>query len=114
MDKKIKKQIFKKIADTVDEYLSSGMNISAKNLKKYFNNSSNLKNLISDINNFGEEKFDNKEEYVKNIKLLLNDILNDRLAYELDKNKTTGNKKSYGVIESYVEFLDKKNDRLWI
>ena len=114
MDKKIKKQIFKKIASTIDEYLESGMNISTKNLKKYFSKKSNLNNFLLDINNFGEDEFDSKEEYIKNIKILLNDILSDRQAYELDKNRTCKNKKECGVIESYSEFLDKKNNLSWI
>ncbi len=99
LDTATKKDIFKKIASVVDSYLYDGANLSG--IKRYFRHNSSLANLILDINGVGEDKFENKEDYKKYIKSILDKIILDRYAYDKDHNKV--DKK----IETFKNFSNK-------
>jgi len=102
VDRGIKKEIFKKIAKVVDDYIESG--VSIKKLSTYFNNLSNFNDLISDANNVGKDSFEDKDEYKTEIKRVLKEVLKDRGAYESDRSPVQKSKKKKVV--GYNDFVN--------
>lgn len=61
--------------------------VSYSTLKKYYKKKGNFKDLLEDIKNKGINLFDNEKEYQNAVKEVLMNILNDKIAYEKDKNE---------------------------
>jgi hypothetical protein len=97
MDNKLKTEIIRKIKKLLNEYLS--YNVDIKRLRKYFNNKTSFNNLLKDISYYGKKEFDDDLDYRKNIKKILNDIIDDKEATIKDK------KTNEGVILKYNDFI---------
>jgi hypothetical protein len=101
MDSKLKNEIVNKIKRVINEYLTFKMDV--KYLRKYFKHNSSFKNLLKDINYIGKKDFDNVEKYEKEIRRILNDIIDDKEATIKDK------KVSESVILNFNDFIKNNN-----
>jgi hypothetical protein len=101
MDNKLKAEIISKIKKVINEYLSFKVDI--KHLRKYFKNKTSFKNFLKDINYIGKKDFDNSEDYEKEMRKILNDIIDDKEATIKDK------KLSENIVSNYNEFIKNNN-----
>lgn len=101
MDTNLKKEIIDKIKTVINEYLSFKVDI--KYIKKYFNNKVSFKNFLKDINYIGNKGFDSNDDYEKEIKKILLDVIEDKEATIKDK------KVSEGVVLNFSEFIKNNN-----
>ena len=83
----VKKEIVKSINIIIDKYLEQG--ISINDLIKYFKKENSLTKLMKDLRgnnltNPGVEFFNSNLEYKNKVRLYLDEVLKDRVAYEKD------------------------------
>lgn len=95
----INKQIIKKIRSII-EYKYA--NIAVKDLKRYFRSNTNLKKLANDIRYIGIEQFEDKQDYLDNLKSVFDIIVEDKEAVLKDVYESKNNIKKFG------EFLKMK------
>lgn len=99
--KQAKQDIFNALDGIIKSYNMRG--ISYSTLKKYYKKKKNFDDILEDIRNKSIHLFDEELEYKKFTNELLMDMLDDRIAYDKDKNK---NKKKINEMKHLKLFED--------
>lgn len=108
--KQAKHDIYIVIKDILSVYNSKGASYTS--LKKFYKKKVNLKNLIEDIKYKNVHLFDNENEYINIVKEVLFEILDDKIAYEKDKNNKNNKMKNLKTFENYDYDSDLDSDEL--
>jgi hypothetical protein len=104
--KQAKSDIFKAMHPIITFYINKGA--KPVSLRKYYKNSKRFSDLLSDINNKGVNLVKDEKEYEKLVREILNEILDDFIANDKDKeykNKQENKMKHIKEFNSYNESL---------
>ena len=79
----VKSDIFKELYTIINFYVKKGA--KPENLKKFYKKNKNFNDLLEDIKNKGVNLVEDEGEYKKLVREVLNDILDDIVAKNKDK-----------------------------
>jgi hypothetical protein len=105
MSREDKMDIYFKIKNIIDKYIS---NVSVYDIKKYFKHNSNFNGLLDDIKWYGIQLVKDSEEYKSLVREILNDIIDNYIAEKEDKINENNNDLEYyknAEISFYISFI---------
>lgn len=95
----VKSDIFKELYTIINFYVKKGA--KPENLKKFYKKNKNFNDLLEDIKNKGVNLVEDEGEYKKLVREVLNDILDDIVAKNKDKEYKNKSQKMKHIKEFY-------------